>query len=114
MMAEFKNTIAQASQKASDSMTADGMAAFGKPVPSYRKSAALRHCRQMGLKDTNKAMGMINRAADAIERDEPYQAMEAIMAYLDLTGTYRLLAVLCTAEEPKKPEQEMVYEEWGF
>ncbi len=128
-MAEFVDTKSQKEQRASDDLTADGMEAFGKPVPSYRKDAALQHCRQMGLTDTNKATGMINRMADAIQRDEPYEAMEAGTAYLDLTGTYRLLAVLCTArpseaginKEPqtKHPhviheQPHVVYDEWGF
>lgn len=130
-MAEFIDTKAQTDMRASDRLTADGMAAFGKPVPNYRKSAALQHARDMGLTDTNKATGMINRTAEFIERDEPYKAMEAITAYLDLTGAYRLLAVLCAASEPPKepdiPEQDeeafkrahnqkksMIYDEWGF
>lgn len=116
-MAEFINTKEQQSQRASDALTAEGMAAFGKPVPTYRAQEAFRHCRDMGLTDTNKATGLINRMIECIERDEPYKAMEAGMAYLDLTGTYRLLAVLCAAEEPK-PEPEkparMIYDEWGF
>lgn len=99
-MAELINTREQQSQRASDAMTAEGMDAFGKPVPNYRRQAALQHCRDMGLTDTNKAMGMIQRACEQIERDEPYGAMEAIGAYLDLTGCYRVLAVLCTAQDP--------------
>lgn len=51
-MAEFKDTNAQKEQRASDDLTDDGMAAFGKPVPNYRKDAALAHCRQMGMNET--------------------------------------------------------------
>jgi hypothetical protein len=136
MMAEFRDTKIQKEQRASDERTADGMNAFGKPVPTFRKHAALEHCRAMGLDDTNKATGMINRMADAIERDEPYEAMEAGTAYLDLTGAYRVLAVLCVAEQPTEPEPDssdtpeqeeeafkrdlaqtetpIAYDEWGF
>jgi hypothetical protein len=53
----------------------------------------------MGLTDTLKAMNTIDRMCEAIRRDQPYQAMEAGMTHLDLTGTYRLLAVLLTAEK---------------
>jgi hypothetical protein len=128
-MAEFIDNPEQQRQRASDALTADGMAAFGKPVPTFRKTAALMHCRELGLSDTNKATGMVNRMVDAIERDEPYAAMEAGTAYLDLTGTYRLLAVLCTAEEDRDEpgaiaarvrrsdadnEKNMIYSEWGF
>lgn len=75
-----------------------GMAAFGHAVPYYRREAGMQHCRAMGLTDTNKAMGTIDRMCEAIRRDNPYEAMAAGMTHLDLTGTYRLLAVLCTAE----------------
>jgi hypothetical protein len=97
-MAEFMGAK-QEEQRASDAITAQGMEAFGKHVPYRRRDAALKHCRSMGLTDTNNAMGMIERMCDAIRRDEPYAAMEAGMAYLDLTGTYRLLAVLCVDQK---------------
>ncbi len=100
-MAEFMNAKQEEMRKA-DKKTADGFEAFGKPVPYYRREAAMEHCRDMGLTDTNKAMATIDRMSQAIERDEPYQAMEAGMVHLDLTGTYRLLAVLCTAQNPKE------------
>ena len=95
-MAEFLNQA-----RPSDDLTADGMAAFGKPVPQARKSAALTHLRSMGVSDTNKATACIDRMAEQIKRDEPYKAMSIGMQYLDLTGTYRLLAVLCTDPVPE-------------
>jgi hypothetical protein len=97
-MAEYKGKK-QADMRKSNKASASGFDAFGKPVPYYRRDAALSHCRAMGLSDTNKAMATIDRMSEAIRRDEPYQAMEAGMVWLDLTGTYRLLAVLCTAEK---------------
>lgn len=96
-MAEFKGAK-QAAMRAEDKKAAYGFDAMGKPVPYYRRQAAMDHCKQMGLTDTNAAMATIDRMAEAISRDEPYQAMEAGMAHLDLIGTYRLMAVLCTAE----------------
>ena len=96
-MAEFFGEK-QARMRADDKAASSGYEAFGKPVPYYRREAAMAHCRDMGLVDTGTAMSTIDRMAEAIRRDEPYQAMEAGMAYLDLIGTYRLLAVLCTAE----------------
>jgi hypothetical protein len=98
-MVEFKGQ-AQQEMRASDELTAEGMAAFGHPVPYYRREAGMQHCKAMGL-DTNKAVATIDRMSEAIRRDEPYQAMQAGMAHLDLTGTYRLLAVLCCAKEGK-------------
>ena len=78
----------------------DGFDAFGKPVSNYRKSAALRHLRAM-VPDTNteEATGCINRMVEAVERDDPYRAMEAARRTVDLTGAYRLLAVLLCAED---------------
>lgn len=103
-MAEFIGET-QKQMRKDDARTGDGFAAFGKPVPYYRREAAMQHCRDMGLKDTNKAMATIDRMSHNIQKDEPYAAMEAGMAHLDLTGTYRLLAVLCTAE-PAKPTKQ--------
>jgi hypothetical protein len=100
-MAEFHNTEAQIEQRAADAHTADGMDAFGKPVPYFRREAGQQHCQQMGLTDTGQIMGMIDRMAEAIRRDKPYEAMEAGTTYLDLTGAYRLLAVLCCEPAPE-------------
>lgn len=99
-MAEFIGKKQEQIRKEDDAM-ASGFNAMGKPVPYYRRQAAMDHCRQMGLTDTGKAMSVIDRMSEALARDEPYNAMEAGMAHLDLTGTYRLMAVLLTAE-PKK------------
>jgi hypothetical protein len=100
MMAQFIGEKQKRIRKA-DAATKDGFAAFGEPVPYYRRDAAMKHCRHMGL-DTHRAMATIDRMAEAIRRDEPYAAMEAGMAHLDLIGTYRLLAVLCTARETNR------------
>lgn len=96
-MAEFINTTNQKEQRADDASCADGMNAFGKPVPMFRKIAAEQHCRDMGMDDTAKITGMISRVSEFIARDDPHRALEALMAYVDLTGAYRLLAVMCTA-----------------
>lgn len=102
-----------------------GFAAFGKPVPWERKSAALAHVRQMvpGC-TTEAAVQLIDRVAHCIERDDPYAALRhashaawdvpessadfertdyvtrsldpAQIVVLDVTGAYRLLASLCT------------------
>ncbi len=97
-MAEFMGKKQEQMRKENAEL-ADGFAAFGKPVPYFRREIAMQHCRNMGLTDTATAMATIDRMCEAIRRDNPYAAMEAGMAELDLIGTYRLLAVLCTAEE---------------
>lgn len=80
-----------------ETATNDGFDAFGKPVPFYRRAVADQHLKDMGLKDTEVRFFLVNQMADAIERDEPHAAMAAAFKVLDLTGTYRLLAVLCCA-----------------
>jgi hypothetical protein len=48
---------------------------------------------------TEEEMTMVGGVAAAIERDEPFDAIAAAREHLDLTGAYRLLAVLCCATE---------------
>jgi uncharacterized protein YoaH (UPF0181 family) len=83
--------------------TTDGFAAMGKSTPHYRRSAALEHVREMvqGI-STQEAVAVIDRTANALERDDPYRAQRAALSTLDLTGAYRLMAVLLT--DPATPE----------
>lgn len=74
-----------------------GMGAMGKPVPYYRREAGYQHCKQMGL-NSDESFAAVNGMCEGLGRDEPYNAMQASMKYLDLTGTYRLMAVLLTAK----------------
>ena len=100
-MAEFLNQTVptRMSKEGSDS----GFDAMGKPVPMHRRTAALEHCRQMGLTNTEDAWNCVGGMAQQLERDRPYEAMAAGMKYLDLTGVYRLMAVLLCAE-PKEDQ----------
>lgn len=98
-MAEFLNqTVPPRTRKTGSN---SGFDAMGKPVPLHRKTAGLEHCRQMGLTDTEDAWNCVGAMSEKLARDQPYEAMAEGMKYLDLTGTYRLMAVLLTAEEPK-------------
>lgn len=97
-MAEFLGQIKPRRQTVTGSYS--GFDAMGKPVPPYRKTAALAHCRAMGLTDPEDATACVGGMAQQLERDQPYEAMAAGMKYLDYTGTYRLMAVLLTAEKP--------------
>jgi hypothetical protein len=74
-----------------------GYAALGHPIPEFRKTAALEQVRDMvpGC-TTDWAMECIGQVATKLERDEPYDAMSVGMKYLDITGVYRLMAVLLT------------------
>lgn len=79
----------------------DGFAEMGKPIPMHRRQAGLQHCKSMGL-DTERSWSCVQQVSEQLARDEPYLAMEAGMRFLDLTGTYRIMAVLLTAEEVPK------------
>jgi len=74
----------------------DGFNAFGKPVSVARRLHADEHLVAMGVTDTGIRFATIQSMANAIERDKPYEAMSEGMRTVDLTGTYRLIAVLCT------------------
>lgn len=76
----------------------DGFAAFGKPVPQHRRQAAYDDIRRMGVENAEAAWTVVGQMAENVQRDRPYDAIAAAMKVVDLTGAYRLLAVLCTAE----------------
>lgn len=75
-----------------------GFDAMGLEVPTHRKEAGYSACKEMGL-DSARSYECVSGMCEAIQRDNPYHAMEVGMRHLDLTGTYRLMAVLLTAEE---------------
>jgi hypothetical protein len=50
----------------------------------------------MGL-NSARAWECVSSIANQLEHDKPYEAQAAGMRFLDLTGTYRLMAVLLTA-----------------
>lgn len=76
--------------------TPNGFDALGERVPDRRRAAAMRHLREMAPSlDTETEFEVVGKTAAAIERDEPYNALRAARDALDLTGAYRLIAVLC-------------------
>jgi hypothetical protein len=92
-MAEF---LGQTRPPSTEYEKGSGFDAMGKPVPQARRQAAYEQCKLMGIKSSVDAWTCVGTMANALERDEPYNAMKAGMVYLDLTGTYRLMAYLCT------------------
>lgn len=74
----------------------DGFDAFGLPVSTERQVAALDCAVEAMGVDPGLADPMIQAAANAIERDEPASAITYLLNIVDLTGAYRLVAVLCT------------------
>jgi hypothetical protein len=76
-------------------------AALGYQVPTFRKSAADRHMKEMGFTDAGKRYDVIAAMSQRIARDDPHMALEDAMEKgVDATGCYRLLAVLLAAQEP--------------
>lgn len=73
-----------------------GFSAMGKPISEHRRQAAYDMCKEVGLNTENR-YSAVGEVANALERDKPYEAMQLGMKYLDLTGVYRLMAVLLTA-----------------
>jgi hypothetical protein len=78
----------------------DGMNNMGKPIPDYRREEAYRQCKEMGL-DSADAMACVSETAEQLERDKPYEAQGRAMKYIDLTGAYRIFAVLLIHQERK-------------
>jgi hypothetical protein len=76
----------------------DGMNNMGKPIPDFRRDNAYHDCKAMGLGSAD-AMAAVSECAEQLERDKPYEAQGRAMKYLDLTGAYRLFAVLLVSPE---------------
>ncbi|WOH61929.1 hypothetical protein [Bradyrhizobium sp. BWC-3-1] len=67
--------------------------AMGKPIPPDARQAGFDTCKAMGL-DSARAWECTSSTAEQLERDQPYKAQGAAMKFLDLTGSYRLMAAL--------------------
>lgn len=74
---------------------ADQFSMMGKPISPAVRQIGYEHCKEMGL-DSGNAHNCVSAVSEQLERDKPYEAQAAGMKYLDLTGTYRLFAVLLT------------------
>lgn len=77
-----------------------GFENMGKPVPMFRREAANSMLKSIGIESADERFSCIQGMADALARDHPYEAMAAGMRYVDMTGTYMLLAVLLASPEP--------------
>jgi hypothetical protein len=99
-MAEFLG------QKKEPSM--DPFNQMGHPIPFGAREEGYKHAQAMGL-DKARAYEVVSAVSEALARDEPYIAMQQAMKHLDLTGTYRLMAVLlASAAEYRRKEGEDV------
>lgn len=90
-----------------------GFDAMGHQVPPFRKTEGEKHLKSMGFNkpgDAERRYDLIARMSDQIARDNSHGAMEeAYKMGLDVTGVYRLLAVLLCAEEPKPEPAKPAY-----
>ena len=75
--------------------SAEGFAAMGQPVPEKRRDAAYQWLRSINV-GREQAWSTVETMAEHIQRDHPHEAMEAARKNVDLTGAYRLLALLLT------------------
>jgi hypothetical protein len=83
----------------------DPMSYIGRPISFKVRDAGFQHVRDMGITDTSIGVNCVNEVANLLERDKPFEAMHAGMKYLDLTGVYRLFAVLlCSSMSESKVE----------
>lgn len=84
-MAEFINQPVEAALSPFNAM--------GKPIKPAARQAGYDACKDMGL-DSARSWEAVNTTAEQLERDKPYEALGAATKLLDLTGAYRLMAVL--------------------
>lgn len=78
---------------------------MGKPILMRARAAGYEHCKAMGLSPA-RAMECVNAVAEQLSRDKPYEAQAAAMKFIDLTGSYRLFAVLlCEAQKENAPKR---------
>lgn len=70
---------------------------MGKSIPAARRRAAYEWLRspERGF-DQHCAYNLVGAMAEQLERDKPFEAKMATFGKLDLTGTYRLIAILLT------------------
>lgn len=68
---------------------------IGQPIPEKRKEAAYQLLKEFGVA-RELAWNASSVMANHLEKDRPYEAIEAAQKVCDLTGAYRLMAVLLT------------------
>lgn len=77
---------------------------MGKPISPSVRQGAYDVCRKSFGLDSACSWEVVNATAEQLERDKPYEAQGMAMKHLDLTGTYRLMAMLLSgvAQELKE------------
>ena len=84
-----------------------GFEAMGHVVPFFRRRAAYKHLRLMGLTDREETFSLVEMMSDRIARDDTHGAMEeAYKRHLGVTGIYVILSELLCAT-PEEEEQNV-------
>lgn len=80
-----------------------GFDVMGMEVPSNRKQRAYKTVKEMMPQASNELVySIVAKCSEMIKRDEPFKIVGAVheldedLATIDLTGRYRLMAVLLT------------------
>ena len=79
--------------------TPTGLDALGHRVPASRTSAAYRWLRSSIGLSRQDAFSLSQSAAHKVAKDDPHGVFVSCDGLIDLTGAYRLLAILCTEQE---------------
>jgi hypothetical protein len=83
-------------------MESTGFDAMGKPIPANRLDAADTFVKSVFPNDRELSYTIVTKAKNCLERDKPFELLGALsqldedLAKLDLTGRYRLAAILLT------------------
>lgn len=89
-----------------------GWESFGKSIPASRMTCAYETLKEMiPTLETEVAFSIIGKMATHVEKDRPFQIIGAIegldkdLALVDLTGRYRLLAILLSGKVKLKSDK---------
>jgi hypothetical protein len=83
-------------------MESTGFGAMGTPIPTNRLDAADTFVKSVFPNDRELAYTIVAKAKNCLERDKPFELLGEVkgldkdLARLDLTGRYRLAAILLT------------------
>jgi hypothetical protein len=71
----------------------DPFSCMGHPIPTEAQAEAVEHAVSFGVQPFT-ADGAVQEAAAHLAADNPDAALRALMSCMDLTGAYRLMAVM--------------------
>lgn len=75
---------------------------LGKHVPNSRRDVAYQWLQSIGVERV-EAFSAVETIAGHLERDHPHEGLEAGRKVVDVTGAYRLFAILLTDPEGAPP-----------